>query len=75
MEHASEQAVGFWTPRPPSSSGVLSRLESLSHTLNSDCNMTGTGALKSYLGRGMDAVTHIGYRNPDSLPYLYAVAV
>ncbi|MFY4727673.1 hypothetical protein, partial [Nitrospira sp. BLG_2] len=26
----SDQAVGFWTPRPPSLNGVLSRLESLS---------------------------------------------
>ena len=30
MKHASELAVGFWTPRPPSLDGVLSRLESLS---------------------------------------------
>ena len=32
MKHASEQAAGFWTPRPSSLNGVLSRLESLSHT-------------------------------------------
>jgi hypothetical protein len=30
MKHASELAVGFWTPRPPSLDGVLSRLDSLS---------------------------------------------
>ena len=30
MKHASEQAVGFWTPRPSSLDGVLSHLESLS---------------------------------------------
>lgn len=30
MKHASEQAAGFWTPRPPSLEGVLSRLEGLS---------------------------------------------
>lgn len=30
MKHAGEQATGFWTPRPLSLDGVLSRLESLS---------------------------------------------
>ena len=30
MKHASEQAVGFWTPRSPSLDGALSRLERLS---------------------------------------------
>lgn len=30
MKHASEQAVGFWTPRSPSLDGALSRLENLS---------------------------------------------
>ncbi|NGZ10474.1 MAG: hypothetical protein CV088_13985 [Nitrospira sp. LK70] len=30
MKHAGEQATGFWTPRPLSLDGVLSRLENLS---------------------------------------------
>lgn len=30
MKLASDQAAGFWTPRPPSLDGVLARLESLS---------------------------------------------
>lgn len=30
MKHASDQAAGFWTPRPSSLDGVLSRLDNLS---------------------------------------------
>ncbi|MDF0674285.1 MAG: hypothetical protein P0120_08075 [Nitrospira sp.] len=30
MKHVGEQAIGFWTPRPLSLDGVLSRLENLS---------------------------------------------
>jgi hypothetical protein len=32
MKHASEQAAGFWNPRPPSLDAVLARLEALSLT-------------------------------------------
>ncbi|HWF59673.1 MAG TPA: hypothetical protein VN666_05110 [Nitrospira sp.] len=54
MKHASEQAAGFWTPRPASLDGVLSRLDNLSRKpeLMLQRELAYARALKPYLEGG-----------------------
>ncbi len=54
MKLASDQAAGFWTPRPPSLEAVLARLESLSRnpTFVLQREMGLARALRPYLGGG-----------------------
>ena len=54
MKHASDQAAGFWTPRPSSLDGVLSRLDNLSRKpeLILQRELAHARALKPYLEGG-----------------------
>ena len=54
MEHASDQAAGFWTPRPSSLDGVLLRLDNLSRKpeLILQRELAHARALKPYLEGG-----------------------
>ncbi|OQW32850.1 MAG: hypothetical protein A4E19_05715 [Nitrospira sp. SG-bin1] len=54
MKPANDRAAGFWTPRPPSLDGVLSRLESLSRRpeFGLQRELAQARALKPYLEGG-----------------------
>ena len=74
MKHASEQAAGFWAPRPPALDAVIARLESLSlkpeFTLQREIALA--RALRPYLEASRADSSRRSLKKPNSSPCAFS---